>query len=179
MSVTRTCICCGEKYQYCPSCGREENPTWKRIYDNKECKEIAYILMSSNGEGGISKEEARKKMEKYPDTLQKIFDYDSLTANAIKEIFGIATDREREKTLTTYVSNSETGELEKVEPVKEELEIVQDVVEDEPELDAVKAEAETVDEVAESQEESVDNKEDVKKSENKNSGNKRKRYYKK
>lgn len=93
MATNRKCICCGAQYEFCPNCG-SHTPSWRRVYDNKECMEIAQILIASRGENAISKSEARKAMEKYPATLEKIFKNDSLTANGIKELFDIKVDKE-------------------------------------------------------------------------------------
>lgn len=86
MAVNRKCICCGAKFEYCPSCDGKNEP-WKRVYDCEDCRDIAHILIESRG--SISKAEAKKQMEKYPKTLEKVFKYDSLTANSIKELFGV------------------------------------------------------------------------------------------
>lgn len=117
MAVKRTCICCGGKFEYCPTCGGENLP-WKRIYDSKECMEIAHALIASRGENGVSKTETKKIMEKYPATLEKIFKYNSLTANSIKELFGVKDE----------VEGAVVPETEKVEEVVEK-----EVVSEKPE----------------------------------------------
>ena len=183
MSLTSTCICCGEKYEYCPTCGQQDTPHWKRIYDTEECMEISHILQSSRGVGGISKDEAKKQMQRYPDALEKIFEYDSLTANAIKEIFGIKDGEKRVKTVTTYIpSKEEAGKIEKVEPVVEaNIETVDVSEEQQNDVEtAVETEETEKVELGDSEESKVaENNNENKKSEHKSSGNKRKRYYKK
>ena len=182
MSLTRVCICCGEKYEYCPTCGQQDTPHWKRIYDSEECMNICHILQSSRGAGGISNEEARRQMEKYPDALEKIFEYNSLTANAIKEIFGIKDGEKREKFVTTYVpSKEEAGKIEKVESVAETDVEIADVLDEQQDDVTTTVEPEETDDIEPDTfaEAEVTKNNDNKKSEQKSSGNKRKRYYKK
>ena len=182
MSANRICICCGEKFKYCPSCGVASQPTWKRVYDSKECMEIANILLSSRGPRGISKEEAKRQMQQYPDALEKIFDYDSLTANAIKEIFGIKDGEQRKKAVTTYIpSKEEAGKIEKVNPVIETNVDVVDIIEEQEDNVGTFVEQETKDvESTDSEEVEVAEKNsEPKKTEYRNSGNRRKRNNKK
>lgn len=90
MAIRRVCICCGEKYEFCPTCGKEKQPSWKMIYDTEECMKIGQIMIASRGDNpSVSKAQAKKEMEKYPDTLQKIIKNNSNTANKIKEVLDI------------------------------------------------------------------------------------------
>ena len=41
MTSNRKCICCGEKYQYCPSCGNDRlKPTWYSSFCSETCKDL-------------------------------------------------------------------------------------------------------------------------------------------
>ena len=41
MASNRKCICCGEKYQYCPSCGNDRlKETWYSAFCSETCKDL-------------------------------------------------------------------------------------------------------------------------------------------
>lgn len=119
----RTCICCGRSYEFCPACGGEKSPSWRRIYDTEECMKIGQIMIASRGDNpSISKAAAKMEMEKYPNALQKIINNDSNTAKKIKEILNTKNNVEKN------VKEDIVPETEKVEEVVEK-----EVVSEKPE----------------------------------------------
>lgn len=128
----RICIVCGTKYDYCPSCGNADNKPWKNVYDTEECVKVSEILMASRGKHAtMSVDEAKKEMEKYPAVLEKAFKYDSLTANRIKELFGVKEEKKEEQAtdaVDTVVEETPVVEAE-VQPVKEKVEVQTEKVE--------------------------------------------------
>ena len=58
MSNVRQCMCCDNKYHYCPSCGSDRlKPTWYATFCSETCKDLWYTL-SRYSMGFITKEEA-------------------------------------------------------------------------------------------------------------------------
>ena len=58
MASNRKCICCGEKYQYCPSCGNDRlKPTWYSSFCSETCKDLWKTLSEYSMEF-INKSEA-------------------------------------------------------------------------------------------------------------------------
>ena len=59
----KTCIVCGEKYTFCPTCSDTNNlKMWKNIYHNENCKDI-FNTASDYLAGAITKEEAKEKFD--------------------------------------------------------------------------------------------------------------------
>lgn len=58
MSNNRQCMCCDNKYYYCPSCGKDRlKPTWYATFCSETCKEL-WHTSSRYSMGFITKEEA-------------------------------------------------------------------------------------------------------------------------
>ena len=119
MAKKKTCICCGTQYEYCPNCGKGGNPSWKLVYDSKECMEIADIMFAYKG-GQISEAEAKKAFDKYPEILKKVFENNSATANTIKVIYGFSKIQEVESEEDDAKDVVEEKTNEKVESNTEE-----------------------------------------------------------
>ena len=63
MAKNRTCLICGEKYDYCPHCDRDRlKPMWYFVFCSKKCYELDDIL-SQNTAGNLSLAEANKKLK--------------------------------------------------------------------------------------------------------------------
>ena len=55
----KTCICCGKKYTFCPSCSEfDKYPRWMNIYHDENCREI-FMVTSDFIAGDIVKDEAK------------------------------------------------------------------------------------------------------------------------
>ena len=60
--LNRTCLVCGKQYHYCYSCPSDlQNPSWKNLFDNENCKKIFNILCR-HGQNMITDEEAREML---------------------------------------------------------------------------------------------------------------------
>ena len=75
----RKCYLCGEKYQYCPTCGNDRlKPTWMAEFHSESCKNIFDICTRYNMQL-MTKEEAQKalsacdlsKKESFKDYVQR------------------------------------------------------------------------------------------------------------
>ena len=59
MISNRKCICCGEKYQYCPSCGNDRlKETWYSAFCSETCKDL-WQTLSKYSMGFINKSQQR------------------------------------------------------------------------------------------------------------------------
>ena len=59
----RICTVCGKEYEFCPDCREYAlQPSWKNIYHDENCREIAHILTAVGRT--ITAEEAREKIAK-------------------------------------------------------------------------------------------------------------------
>ena len=62
--IEKTCICCGEKYEFCFNCSDYDNlPRWMNIYHNENCKDL-FNITSDYLAGNITAEQAKEKYEK-------------------------------------------------------------------------------------------------------------------
>ena len=75
----RKCYLCGEKYQYCPTCGNDRlKPTWMAEFHSEDCKSIFDICTRYNMQL-MTKEEAQEalsacdlsKKESFKDYVQR------------------------------------------------------------------------------------------------------------
>ena len=111
MAYERTCMMCGENYKYCSHCHDfDPTETWKYLFHDKDCLAISKIWYAYRG-NEITKEEARRQMEKYPERMQKIFKYTTIAAKEIRAIFDIPEE--------TEVPNDQTKTEEPKETVEE------------------------------------------------------------
>ena len=89
MAHERTCMMCGEKYQYCSHCDEyDARETWKYLYHDKNCMAIGNIWYAYRGKE-ITKDQAKEQMNEYKENLEKIFKHHSIAADEIRDIFGI------------------------------------------------------------------------------------------
>ncbi len=60
----KTCIVCGKTYTYCPNCSSySKYPLWYDLFDGENCYEI-YDACASYRDKIITKENAKKKLDK-------------------------------------------------------------------------------------------------------------------
>ena len=91
----RTCICCGTKYSYCPTCaGYDPNQTWKFIAHDEKCFEVFNAWQSYRG-NEISKEEAAKIFKAL--NVENIIKADTAVGKGIKEILATTEKKEEPK----------------------------------------------------------------------------------
>lgn len=66
MASKRSCICCGDKYSYCPSCGSDRlKPTWYSLFCSETCKEL-WETVSRFSMGFIDKNSAAEIVQALP-----------------------------------------------------------------------------------------------------------------
>lgn len=64
MQYQRQCICCGNKYSYCPGCSEfKGQPTWRLTFDTDECRTL-YKVFESYSAKTVSAEEAKNMIDK-------------------------------------------------------------------------------------------------------------------
>lgn len=62
--INRTCIVCGKKYSYCPSCREDlHKPSWYSIFETENCKKIYDLCVAFNN-GHIDVNEAYELLNK-------------------------------------------------------------------------------------------------------------------
>lgn len=120
MSKERTCFICGLHYHWCSSCHDfDPEESWKYLFHDKDCLKISRIWYAYRG-NEISKEEAKREIEKFPkDLLNNIMTHTSVAAEEIQKIL------ESDKKVTRVENN--TKELVKEESVVEEQNGVESV----------------------------------------------------
>lgn len=63
MASKRSCICCGDRYSYCPSCGSDRlKPTWYATFCSETCKDLWEVL-SRYSMGFIEEKEAAETIQ--------------------------------------------------------------------------------------------------------------------
>ena len=66
MASNRKCICCGEKYQYCPSCGNDRlKEAWYSAFCSETCKDL-WQTLSKYSMGFINKSQAIELINTLP-----------------------------------------------------------------------------------------------------------------
>lgn len=82
----RVCYLCGEKYQYCPTCGNDRlKPSWMSQFHSENCKNIFEICTKFNMEL-ITKEEAANELKKCD--LSNKENFDKVTLETVNKIVG-------------------------------------------------------------------------------------------
>lgn len=111
----KTCIVCGTKYTYCPTCAEFANVAiWHNIYHDENCKEIFAIAVDFNS-GILDKNIAKERLDKCDLSNKKSFNKSIL--KAINEID--ATE--------TYIKTKEVDNVESVEEVAIEENVVEEI----------------------------------------------------
>ena len=87
---SRTCIICGENYEYCPHCGEDANkPTWYFIFDGQNCHDI-YEVCTQYRDGEIDAKVAYEKISKLD--ISNIKNFAESTRIQIEEILAKGKD---------------------------------------------------------------------------------------
>ncbi len=131
MAKTRKCLCCGEKYEYCPTCSRASalEPSWKSEFCGETCKDL-WTALTKYGMDMITKSEAKfiiskldlKPLATYADCVQR--DYAKVVAHEPKP-------KKAQKIVEPVI---EVAPVEQPEQVAEPaVEVVHEVVEQENE----------------------------------------------
>ena len=121
MSKERTCIFCGQKYQYCPNCkDYSSEPAWKFNFDTEKCHDL-YNVIAGYNIGNRSIEDVKTTLNKYNVTDYSIFPkaFQEKLSNNVSD--KKEETKEQSKEEIKKESNEEIKEESKVE-VKEESE---------------------------------------------------------
>lgn len=66
MAANRKCICCDEKYSYCPSCGSDRfKPAWYSSFCGESCKTL-WETLSKYSMGFVDKQSAMTIIKELP-----------------------------------------------------------------------------------------------------------------
>ena len=110
MATKRKCFMCGTTYEWCSTCHDfDTTDTWKYLYHDENCLAISRIWYAYRG-SEISKEEARKQMDEYPESIAMILQYNSVPAKEIQEIYGV---EEKEEPMEIDVIEEVSQEVQK------------------------------------------------------------------
>lgn len=78
--LNRTCVVCGEKYSYCPSCGHDlDKPKWMTTFCSDNCRDV-YRACAGYYAEQLNKDEVKEileqcdlsKKEHFTDATQKV-----------------------------------------------------------------------------------------------------------
>ena len=72
MAKERTCIFCGQKYEYCPHCNNNSEPAWKFNFDSEKCYSL-YDVVAGYNMGVKTIDEVKEVLNKYEITDYSIF----------------------------------------------------------------------------------------------------------
>lgn len=107
--TNRTCIVCGERYYYCPSCQDDMRPTWHVLFHEENCKNIFNILENHFLEK-ISTESAYEQLNKCD--LSKIDNFREDIKNQATDIIKKAKEKIKRKRTTKKVVKSDDTDAE-------------------------------------------------------------------
>lgn len=123
MAKNRKCLCCGEKYSYCPSCSRVDalKESWYSEFCSKTCKDL-WTTLTKYSMDFLTKSEAKsiiseldlKPLVAYADCVQR--DYAKV----------MAEERKAKKT------HKKVDPIIEIEPIVEQPEEVAEPVVEEP-----------------------------------------------
>lgn len=140
----RTCYLCGEKYEYCPNCGRHD-PTYKATFCSENCKDI-FKSLCSYGSGTISAEDCKELLDCCD--LSKKLSYKESVQNTIEQVYAtsVAVIVEDKVETKEEVIVEEIKPVEEIQPVEVVEAIPEVITEEQVEAIAeiVEAEAEVV-----------------------------------
>lgn len=72
MAKERSCIFCGQKYEYCPHCNNNSEPAWKFNFDSEKCYSL-YNVVAGYNMGVKTVDEVKEVLDKYEVTDYSIF----------------------------------------------------------------------------------------------------------
>lgn len=113
--TNRVCKTCGKQYYYCSNCNKSlSSPQWMLMWDTENCKNI-FEIVSNYVQGVISKDVARKQLEKCD--LKNRYSFNDNIRKAVDEI--LAKESVREKEVEKTPETKETKEVKEVSETKE------------------------------------------------------------
>ena len=116
----RTCTVCGKEYEFCPDCREYAlQPSWKNIYHDENCREIAHILTAVGRT--ITAEEAKEKIAKCDLTNKDNFN--EVWREPLFELLGINEKVEEPKVEEKIEEPKAEEKIKKVEEEKTEEDV--------------------------------------------------------
>lgn len=100
----RKCVVCGKEYEFCPTCAETvDEPTWKLMFHNANCREI-YNISTAYLAKKITKEEA---IERYGKTDLSV--RDNITTDFLQEGLNecLSSEKKEEKVETKEVETKQ------------------------------------------------------------------------
>ena len=115
MAKNRQCLCCSEKFSYCPDCSRADKlaPAWKSQFCSEDCM-ILWTFLSKYNMNLVSKAEAKEVISSIE--LKPIESYAKCVQRDLKIIFA------EEKKPRKIKRPEPVVELEEPEPVEVQIE---------------------------------------------------------
>lgn len=93
-TITRPCMICGKEHPvHCEQCN-DNLPTWSVLYDDEDCVAIGQVWYAYRG-NEVTKDDAKKKIEKYPQKIEGISKHTSIAAKEIRAILDIKEPEEK------------------------------------------------------------------------------------
>lgn len=121
MATKRKCFMCGATYEWCNTCHDfDPTETWKYLYHDKDCLAISKIWYAYRGDE-ISKDEAKKQMDKYHNNIAMILQNDSVPAEEIKEIYGV--NKKEEAPMEIDIEEDATQDMEVQDQESKEIHV--------------------------------------------------------
>lgn len=110
ISKNRSCLVCGEKYEFCPAgCHKSINkPSWMGMFHSENCRDIYYACANYMIGKTISKEEAKTELEKLDLSAAGNSSFNPKIKEWINEITNTVTSNEKKKTKKTKEVGSVT-----------------------------------------------------------------------
>lgn len=118
--LNRICLVCGEQYKYCYSCPSDlQNPSWKNLFDNENCKKIFNILCR-HGQNMITDEETREQLKECD--LSNKEHFNANIQKHLDKVFNVVVDRNIEEVIKEdVVQIKETKKMRPKRKVVEEV----------------------------------------------------------
>lgn len=111
----RICTVCGKEYKFCPDCREYAlQPSWKNIYHDENCREIAHILVEAGKE--ISTEEAKERIAHCDLTGKENFN--EIWRKPLYKLLGINEKVEEQKVEEKIEEPKVEEKIKKVEEIK-------------------------------------------------------------
>lgn len=114
----RKCICCGEKYSYCPSCSRADalQPSWKSEFCSESCMSLWATLTKYNMEF-VTKDEAKEIISMLD--LKPIDTYAACVQRDYKKV--MVEEKKLRRAFKPVIDQVETATIEEVPVVAEQV----------------------------------------------------------
>ena len=134
-SRNRKCICCQDKYNYCPNCSRKDalEPSWKAEFCSETCKDL-WLTLTKFGMDILTKSEAQSIISELD--LKSIDTY----VPCVQRDYAKVMTEDKKPKRGKRIEISHVDEVMDIEPVVVES-IVEELIEIKPEQHIIVAES--------------------------------------